>query len=255
MAGSACSTSRRNVNSSGTVRCTSPGSAGPAATESPRIDQRAAATSPAPSGAAMAMRAETFRELWRVRRGALHVPRGPRARLARARRRATASSSDPAAEVLHEYEYGRNPRKSYFLERNRLVFVLSAYSAGCSSCSGRSSSRRSSGWPPSRSRRVGCETRSRAGPGSPGTRARSAAGAARRSGCGRSATGSWRRWLTPVFDPKMIPVPGLASRREPGRRALLVARQARTLTTISVVSSPGTDGRRARRNVVGSRTP
>ena len=36
---------------------------------------------------------------------------------------------DPAADVLHEYEFGRNPRKSYFLERNRLVFVLSAYSA------------------------------------------------------------------------------------------------------------------------------
>jgi hypothetical protein len=35
---------------------------------------------------------------------------------------------DPAADVLHEYEYGRNPRKNYFLERNRLVFVLSAYS-------------------------------------------------------------------------------------------------------------------------------
>ena len=35
---------------------------------------------------------------------------------------------DPAADVFHEYEYGRNPRKSYFLERNRLIFCLSAYS-------------------------------------------------------------------------------------------------------------------------------
>ena len=75
----------------------------------------------------------------------------------------------------------------------------------------------------------------------PERRRRSAAGAARRSGCGRSATGSLARYLTPVFDPQMIPVPGSAARREPGRRALLVARQARTLTTISVVSSPGTD--------------
>ncbi len=35
---------------------------------------------------------------------------------------------DPGADVFHEYEYGRNPRKSYFLERNRLIFCLSAYS-------------------------------------------------------------------------------------------------------------------------------
>jgi GT2 family glycosyltransferase len=36
---------------------------------------------------------------------------------------------DPAADVYHDYEYGRNPRKNYLLERNRLVFCLSAYSA------------------------------------------------------------------------------------------------------------------------------
>ena len=36
---------------------------------------------------------------------------------------------EPGADVLHEYEYGRNPAKNYLLERNRLVFVLSAYSA------------------------------------------------------------------------------------------------------------------------------
>jgi GT2 family glycosyltransferase len=35
----------------------------------------------------------------------------------------------PRADVYHEYEYGRNPGKQYLLERNRLVFVLSAYSA------------------------------------------------------------------------------------------------------------------------------
>jgi GT2 family glycosyltransferase len=32
------------------------------------------------------------------------------------------------ADVYHDYEYGRNPTKYYLLERNRLVFVLSAYS-------------------------------------------------------------------------------------------------------------------------------
>ena len=83
---------------------------------------------PAPSGTAMAVRTETFHRLggfadelfmyledlelgWRARIAGLRVV------------------IEPAADVLHEYEYGRNPRKNYFLERNRLVFVLSAYSA------------------------------------------------------------------------------------------------------------------------------
>jgi GT2 family glycosyltransferase len=35
----------------------------------------------------------------------------------------------PAADVLHDYEHQRNPEKYYFMERNRLVFVASAYSA------------------------------------------------------------------------------------------------------------------------------
>src|SRR3712207_3899877 len=34
----------------------------------------------------------------------------------------------PAADVYHEYEFGRNPEKQYLLERNRLVFVLSSFS-------------------------------------------------------------------------------------------------------------------------------
>jgi GT2 family glycosyltransferase len=82
----------------------------------------------APSGTAMAVRTDTFHRLggfadelfmyledlelgWRARIAGLRVV------------------IEPAADVLHEYEYGRNPRKNYFLERNRLVFVLSAYSA------------------------------------------------------------------------------------------------------------------------------
>jgi GT2 family glycosyltransferase len=81
----------------------------------------------APSGAAMAMRAETFRTLggfaeelfmyledqelgWRARLAGLRVV------------------VDPAADVYHDYEFGRNARKSYFLERNRLVFCLTSYS-------------------------------------------------------------------------------------------------------------------------------
>ncbi len=80
-----------------------------------------------PSGAAMAVRRELFLELggfvqelfmyqedlelaWRV-----HL-RGLR------------TVVDPGADVLHDYDFARNPRKLYYLERNRLVFVLTAYS-------------------------------------------------------------------------------------------------------------------------------
>jgi GT2 family glycosyltransferase len=80
-----------------------------------------------PTGAAMAIRGDVFRELggftdelfmyqedlelaWRVRLRGLRIV------------------LVPDADVYHDYEYGRNPRKHYLLERNRLVFVLSAYS-------------------------------------------------------------------------------------------------------------------------------
>jgi GT2 family glycosyltransferase len=81
----------------------------------------------APSGAAMAIRAETF---WRLGGFAEElfmyledIELGWRARLSGLR-----VVVDPAADVYHEYEFGRNPRKSYFLERNRLVFALTAFS-------------------------------------------------------------------------------------------------------------------------------
>jgi GT2 family glycosyltransferase len=80
------------------------------------------------SGAALAIRAELFREVsgfteelflyhedvelgWRVRM------RGMRVVVA------------PGADMLHDYEFSRNPRKHYFLERNRLVFVVTSYSS------------------------------------------------------------------------------------------------------------------------------
>jgi GT2 family glycosyltransferase len=80
------------------------------------------------SGAAFAMRAETFRALggfteelflyqedlelsWRVWQRGLRVV------------------VEPAADVLHDYVLERaGRRKEYFLERNRLVFLLTAYS-------------------------------------------------------------------------------------------------------------------------------
>jgi len=80
-----------------------------------------------PTGAAMAIRRELFDELggfteelfmyqedlilgWRVRLRGLRVV------------------VNPAADVYHDYEFGRNADKQYLLERNRLVFVLSSYS-------------------------------------------------------------------------------------------------------------------------------
>jgi GT2 family glycosyltransferase len=83
---------------------------------------------PAPSGTAMAVRADTLRELGGFADELFmyleDLELGWRARLAGYR-----VVVDPAADVYHDYEYGRNPRKNYLLERNRLVFCLSAYSA------------------------------------------------------------------------------------------------------------------------------
>jgi GT2 family glycosyltransferase len=82
---------------------------------------------PSASGTAMAMRAETFRELGGFAEELFmyveDVELGWRARLAGYR-----VVVDPAADVYHDYEFARNPRKSYYLERNRLFFLLSAYS-------------------------------------------------------------------------------------------------------------------------------
>jgi GT2 family glycosyltransferase len=81
----------------------------------------------APSGAAMAIRRELFGELggfteelfmyledtelgWRARLQGLRVV------------------VDPAADVYHDYEFGRHQTKLALLERNREVFVLTAYS-------------------------------------------------------------------------------------------------------------------------------
>jgi GT2 family glycosyltransferase len=82
---------------------------------------------PAASGAALAIRRETFDALggftpelfmymedvelsWRAHLKGLRVV------------------VDPAADVLHEYDFGRHTTKLALVERNRLIFVLSAYS-------------------------------------------------------------------------------------------------------------------------------
>ncbi|MDQ2911494.1 MAG: glycosyltransferase family 2 protein [Actinomycetota bacterium] len=80
-----------------------------------------------PTGAAMAIRAGLFEELggfceqlfmyqedlelgWRVRLRGLRVV------------------VEPKADVYHEYDFSRHGAKHYLLERNRLIFVLTAYS-------------------------------------------------------------------------------------------------------------------------------
>jgi GT2 family glycosyltransferase len=82
----------------------------------------------APCGAAMALNADTFREL-----GGFHdefflyqedVQLGWRAQMAG--RRVVVSS---AADVWHDYDFERNRKKRYFMERNRLAFLGTCFSA------------------------------------------------------------------------------------------------------------------------------
>jgi GT2 family glycosyltransferase len=82
---------------------------------------------PAPSGAALAIRRELFEELGGFTDELFmyleDVELGWRAHLQGLR-----VVVDPGADVLHEYEFGRNRDKLALLERNRLVLVLSAWS-------------------------------------------------------------------------------------------------------------------------------
>ena len=84
---------------------------------------------PAPSGAAMAMRDGDVPRSWAASRRSSSCTSRTSSSAGGAASPGYRVVVEPGADVLHEYEYGRNPRKSYFLERNRLVFVLSAYSA------------------------------------------------------------------------------------------------------------------------------
>jgi GT2 family glycosyltransferase len=80
-----------------------------------------------PTGAAMAIRRDLFEELGGFTEELFmyqeDLELGWRARL-----RGLRVVVNPGADVYHDYEFGRNPGKQYLLERNRLVFVLSAYS-------------------------------------------------------------------------------------------------------------------------------
>ena len=80
-----------------------------------------------PTGAALTIRRELFRELGGFTAELFmyleDLELGWKARL-----RGMRVVVDPGADVYHEYEFSRNADKLALLERNRLVFVLSAYS-------------------------------------------------------------------------------------------------------------------------------
>jgi GT2 family glycosyltransferase len=80
-----------------------------------------------PTGAAMAMKTRLFWELGGFTEE-LFMYQDDLELAWRARLRGLRIVLVPNADVYHEYDYGRNPTKHYFLERNRLVFLLSAYS-------------------------------------------------------------------------------------------------------------------------------
>ena len=81
----------------------------------------------AASGAALAIRRETFRELGGFT-GELFMYQEDVELSWRAHLHGLRVVVDPGADVFHEYEFGRNPTKIGLLERNRLIFVLTAYS-------------------------------------------------------------------------------------------------------------------------------
>jgi GT2 family glycosyltransferase len=82
---------------------------------------------PYPSGAAMALRAELFRELGGFTDELFmyqeDLELGWRAHL-----RGVRVIVNPRADVYHDYHYATKPSKFYLLERNRLVVVLSSFS-------------------------------------------------------------------------------------------------------------------------------
>ncbi len=84
---------------------------------------------PYASGAALAVRADLFRELGGFTEE-LFLYQEDLELCWRARLRGLRVVVDPAADVLHDYVLERaDRRKEYYLERNRLIFVATAFSA------------------------------------------------------------------------------------------------------------------------------
>ena len=82
---------------------------------------------PYASGAALAIRADVFRELGGFT-DELFMYQEDLELGWKARMRGLRVVVDPGADVFHDYSFERHGRKRYLLERNRLVFVLSAFS-------------------------------------------------------------------------------------------------------------------------------
>ncbi|MDX6486573.1 MAG: hypothetical protein QOF43_1726 [Gaiellaceae bacterium] len=115
------------LNSSGNVVHVSglawPGGYGDPADAADRVREIAYA-----SGAALAIRADLFRELGGFTEE-LFLYQEDLELCWRARLRGLRVVLEPGADVLHDYVLERpGRRKEYYLERNRLVFVLTAYS-------------------------------------------------------------------------------------------------------------------------------
>ena len=81
----------------------------------------------AASGAALAIRRETFRELGGFT-GELFMYQEDVELSWRAHLHGLRVVVDPRGDVYHEYDFGRHNTKIALLERNRLIFVLTAYS-------------------------------------------------------------------------------------------------------------------------------
>jgi GT2 family glycosyltransferase len=79
------------------------------------------------NGSALAIRAERFRELGGFT-PELFLYHEDLELGWRARMRGYRVVLEPSADVFHDYDYARNVQKNYFMERNRLIFVGSAYS-------------------------------------------------------------------------------------------------------------------------------
>jgi GT2 family glycosyltransferase len=80
------------------------------------------------NGSALAIRSERFRELGGFT-DELFMYHEDLELGWRARMQGYRIVLEPRADVFHEYDYSRHARKNYFMERNRLIFVGSAYSA------------------------------------------------------------------------------------------------------------------------------
>jgi GT2 family glycosyltransferase len=93
----------------------------------PAASVRAVEEVPAASGAALAIRRELLDELGGFT-GELFMYLEDAELSWRAHLHGLRVVVDPGADVFHDYEFGRHPAKLELLERNRLVFVLTAYS-------------------------------------------------------------------------------------------------------------------------------